>query len=184
MGSTTARKYPGAAFAIAIASFTASRYSKTHAGTIEKLFTLQQELYDAGARNFLFIDVPPIHQSPAGKIPILIVLSCIKTDRSLFNTSIVPKHREDSSTFDNYNSELAAGAHNFTTSHADATIMLFSASATFRKILRDPEAHGFKASDIRKARGGIWHDALHPTSLVHDHLAKDIAEFLGSVMKG
>jgi hypothetical protein len=31
----------------------------------QKLFTLQQELYKEGARNFLFIDVPPIEKSPA-----------------------------------------------------------------------------------------------------------------------
>ncbi|KAF5380922.1 hypothetical protein D9615_004012 [Tricholomella constricta] len=29
-------------------------------------FHYNEELYDAGARNFLFIDVPPIHRSPAG----------------------------------------------------------------------------------------------------------------------
>jgi hypothetical protein len=31
----------------------------------KKLFDLQQELYDEGARNFLFIDVPPMETSPA-----------------------------------------------------------------------------------------------------------------------
>jgi len=31
----------------------------------QKLFNLQQELYDEGARNFLFIDVPPMELSPA-----------------------------------------------------------------------------------------------------------------------
>ena len=33
--------------------------------TQRKLFGLQQELYDSGARNFLFIDVPPMETSPA-----------------------------------------------------------------------------------------------------------------------
>ncbi|KAF8831225.1 hypothetical protein HHX47_DHR1000591 [Lentinula edodes] len=31
-----------------------------------KLYNLQEQLYNAGARNFLFIDVPPIARSPAG----------------------------------------------------------------------------------------------------------------------
>ena len=33
----------------------------------KKLFDLEQELYLEGARNFLFIDVPPIHKSPASE---------------------------------------------------------------------------------------------------------------------
>lgn len=32
-----------------------------------KLFELQEYLYNAGARNFLFIDLPPIERSPAGE---------------------------------------------------------------------------------------------------------------------
>jgi hypothetical protein len=42
------------------------RYGDDHAKNMEKLFSLQDALYEAGARNFLFIDVPPIHRSPAG----------------------------------------------------------------------------------------------------------------------
>ena len=30
-----------------------------------KLFEVQTVLYDVGARNFLFIDVPPLHRTPA-----------------------------------------------------------------------------------------------------------------------
>ena len=34
--------------------------------TLDELFEEQELLYQAGARNFLFIDVPPIHRSPVG----------------------------------------------------------------------------------------------------------------------
>ncbi|CAL1704185.1 unnamed protein product [Somion occarium] len=34
--------------------------------SMDKLFEQQDHLYVLGARNFLFIDVPPIHRSPAG----------------------------------------------------------------------------------------------------------------------
>lgn len=33
--------------------------------SVEELFALQEELYQAGARNFLFIDVPPTNRFPA-----------------------------------------------------------------------------------------------------------------------
>jgi hypothetical protein len=34
---------------------------------IATLFAAQDTLYRAGARNFLFIDVPPLYMSPIGK---------------------------------------------------------------------------------------------------------------------
>ena len=43
--------------------------------------------------------------------------------------------------------------------------------------------YGFEMSDCRKAGGGIWHDRLHPTSKVHDYLANDLADLVGSVAK-
>lgn len=33
---------------------------------LETLFELQEDLIEDGARNFLFIDVPPVHRSPSG----------------------------------------------------------------------------------------------------------------------
>lgn len=36
--------------------------------TMDQFFALQKELYDTGARCFLFIDVPPIHRAPAGML--------------------------------------------------------------------------------------------------------------------
>lgn len=90
-------------------------------------------------------------------------------------------NRVDFSVFDSFNAELIAGARNFATTHPDITVLLFSASTTFRKILDDPVAHGFDNSDHHKSGGGIWYDYIHPTSKVHDYVAKDLAEFLGDV---
>ncbi|TFY83714.1 hypothetical protein EWM64_g297 [Hericium alpestre] len=35
--------------------------------SIDELFLTQQKLYEAGARNYVFVNVPPIDRSPAGK---------------------------------------------------------------------------------------------------------------------
>jgi hypothetical protein len=35
-------------------------------GLVEDLLNAQKDLYDVGARNFLFIDLPTIHRAPAG----------------------------------------------------------------------------------------------------------------------
>ncbi|GLB34892.1 hypothetical protein LshimejAT787_0204570 [Lyophyllum shimeji] len=135
-------------------------YSRNHGTNVKMLFSLEEELYDAGARNFLFIDVPPIHRSPA-----------------------VPEHHEDSTTFDNFNNELDEAVSAFVARHPNITVMLFSASATFNSFLDAPEAYGFRKQDCRRPGGRIWYDTLHPTSAVHDCVAKELAKFLGSVTK-
>jgi hypothetical protein len=60
----------------------------------------------------------------------------------------------------NWNDEVAASHH------PDATVMLFSAWATFTRIISDP--------------GSIWFDFMHPTSPVHNILAGEIAQLLAS----
>lgn len=42
--------------------------------TIMALFEVQDKLYKTGARNFLFIDVPPIERSPAGTYVVIHVI--------------------------------------------------------------------------------------------------------------
>jgi phospholipase/lecithinase/hemolysin len=57
---------------------------------------------------------------------------------------------------------------------------MFSSWESFNRILDDPTAHGFETSDPTTSGGGIWFDALHPTSAVHKILAEDIGKFLES----
>ncbi|KAF8077883.1 hypothetical protein FPV67DRAFT_1463311 [Lyophyllum atratum] len=135
-------------------------YSRDHTSNLRSLVSLQEKLYDAGARNFLFVDIPPIHRSPA-----------------------VPEHREDSTSFDNFNNELNEAASAFASKHPEITVMLFAASATFNRFLDTPGDYGFRDLDCRKAGGRIWFDRLHPTSAVHDCVAKDLAKFLQSVQR-
>jgi hypothetical protein len=68
----------------------------------------------------------------------------------------------------------------FAQDHAEATTMMFSSWDSFNRILDDPVAHGFVEADVGIALGGIWADHVHPTSRVHDFVARDISEFLQS----
>jgi phospholipase/lecithinase/hemolysin len=129
-----------------------------HSSVVQQLFAQQENLYSAGARNFLFVDVPPIHKSPAG--------------RSL----------KSGSSYEAFNTHLHFHARAFAAGHADATVMLFSSWSTFSRFLDNPVAYGFEQSDSRKIGGAIWYDHLHPTSKAHDLVAKDLAEFVGSVV--
>ncbi|KAI5888385.1 uncharacterized protein SCHCODRAFT_02636602 [Schizophyllum commune H4-8] len=125
---------------------------------VDKLFAGQHDLYAAGARNFMLVDVPHIDRTPGAK-----------------------NRPTPSPIFPAWNRALLARAKTFAQEHPGATVLVFSSARAIDNILDDPDIYGFPASDVRKANGAIWMDRLHPTSAVHDVLAREMAEFLGGV---
>ncbi|KAJ7242921.1 hypothetical protein C8J57DRAFT_64542 [Mycena rebaudengoi] len=125
--------------------------SNDHVDNVDDLFKVQEKLHETGARNFLFVNIPPIHRSPAiGHEPNYI----------------------------NWNVELKRAAASFSAAHPDSTVMLFSSWDTFTTILNSPSIHGFPTEDAGRKRASIWVDFLHPTTKMHDFIARDIAAFL------
>ncbi|TCD59852.1 hypothetical protein EIP91_011326, partial [Steccherinum ochraceum] len=88
---------------------------------LNTLFQHQTSLYNAGARNFLFIDLPPIH--------------------------LCPRSRGDGAPFRLWNTILAEYVATFAAQHDEATTMVFSSYRTFSEILADPKRHGFENSE-------------------------------------
>ncbi|EJF66374.1 hypothetical protein DICSQDRAFT_97426 [Dichomitus squalens LYAD-421 SS1] len=129
--------------------------------TLEELFVEQEVLYQAGARNFLFIDVPPIHRTPVGT----------------FNSGIQPDFRR---IYEMWNSTLRERIVQFSAAHRDITTLLFSSWDTFTRVLDDPVAHGFGPEDVSRSGGEIWVDNLHPSTKMHDWIAHDLSRFLTS----
>ncbi|KAJ6475696.1 hypothetical protein C8R47DRAFT_665450 [Mycena vitilis] len=129
-------------------------WGSDHAHNLEALFEAQKILYnDNGARNFLLVNVPAINRSPVkGNAP----------------------------NYMSWNNELSKAAALFATAHPDATVMVYSSWDTFNALLDDPVAHGFPAEDARKSNSSIWVDHLHPTSKVHDFVARDMFSFLSA----
>ncbi|KAJ6536014.1 hypothetical protein DFH09DRAFT_1324842 [Mycena vulgaris] len=128
-----------------------SAWSSDNADNLKTLFEAQKTVYGTGARNFLFVNVPSINRSPAkGRRP----------------------------NYVKWNTELRKAAALFATAHPDATVMIYSSWDTFNTLLDDPAAHGFPAEDVRKGGASIWYDFLHPTSKVHDFVARDMSAFL------
>ncbi|KAJ8078863.1 hypothetical protein PM082_013147 [Marasmius tenuissimus] len=136
-------------------------YSREHAQTIDKIFSLHDRLYkEVHARNFMFVDVPPIERTPA-----------------------VHRGSEESAgaNYTNWNTTLQSSLDAFAVSHPDSTVLLYSSHALFTRVLDSPTTYGFEQSDAKQQRGRIWRDHLHPTTRIHDILAEDIASFLKSV---
>ncbi|TRM62254.1 hypothetical protein BD626DRAFT_498650 [Schizophyllum amplum] len=128
----------------------------------KELFEAETALYAAGARNFLFIDVPHINRSPA--VPL--------------------SHGDKSERYEDWNKMLLDHCQRFASVHADATVLLFSSASSLNRILDNPETFGFPPGDVREPYSTIWTDQLHPTGAVHDVFAKDVSEFLGAVAAG
>ncbi|PPR03635.1 hypothetical protein CVT24_007751 [Panaeolus cyanescens] len=123
------------------------------------LFNQQQKLFNKGARNFLFIDVPPIHLTPAVPNRPSAMNSCLNRVNS-------------------WNAALRDALHDFCSSHEDA---LFSANRVFNNLLDNPDKFGFAAEP---EQSDIWVDHIHPTSKVHDVVARSIGEFLNGIAPG
>ncbi|KZP09944.1 carbohydrate esterase family 16 protein [Athelia psychrophila] len=130
------------------------------------IFEAQQELYDAGARIFMFVDVPPMERCPGSAKKLK------QHNKDAHQSSLIPKF---------WNTLLAKNVHSFASSHQDVTALIFSSHATFTRVLNDPTAHGFQEEDVDKEAGSIWVDALHPTTKMHEVIASDISAFLESV---
>ncbi|KAJ8483178.1 hypothetical protein ONZ45_g14692 [Pleurotus djamor] len=139
-------------------------YSSDPSLNMKVLAEQLEQLYNTepGARNVLFIDVPPINRSPAYKGN---------------GGSQSARNR-----FLRWNEALNATIKEFASKYPDSTILLYSSYVIFSAFLDKPEEYGFEAGDTTSAFSRIWFDQLHPTSKVHDILAKDLAAFLKGVV--
>ncbi len=137
---------------------------------VKRLLGLQEQLYGAGARNFIFLGIPPLHRSPAGRNSFVGLTFYI----SFFYIGEYGFRRER---VDYWNELLGSSIAKFAEMYQDSTALFFSPAEIFSKLLDDPAFYGFDVP------GGVsmWMDHIHPTSRVHDFLAADLTEFLKSV---
>jgi hypothetical protein len=82
--------------------------------------------------------------------------------------------------FLNWNTSLHDMISKFAANHADITAFTFSSWDLFTRILDDPVTHGFPKGDVQKFGGSIWVDHVHPSSKIHDFIAKGFSDFLNS----
>lgn len=125
----------------------------------QRLFNLQQELYEEGARNFLFVDVPPMRKSPA----------FLGTTESVTGNA-----------YEKWNEMLRKNVRAFLSENEDVTTMVLSSFDFFNLVFETPSKYGFEEKDIRRRYGPVWADHIHPTSRMHELLAERVNEFLRS----
>ena len=157
------------------------RRSENHEDSVKHLFRLQERLFDEGARNFLFIDVPPVHQTPAGKITsqwrCLVRSYTIPTSvpiQSSFTQKVINSNA-------NWNMHLRDEALAFSVKHPNATVLLFSSWTVFDEVYVDPSKFGFPEAARKQQGGQMWWDRLHPTSAMHKIIADRLISFLSDL---
>lgn len=146
--------------------------------------SLVQTMYDSGARNFLFLNVPPEEKSPLLKAKGATAVAQEAADLAAFNTGI------------------ANLASTLKSNHTDTNVFTFDTNALFNHVLGDPNSfsqtsiyknmtdycvayeNGTSAMDTLDPSCGIpvneyfWLNTLHVTYPMHEVLAQEVALLL------
>ncbi|CAE6482588.1 unnamed protein product [Rhizoctonia solani] len=125
------------------------------AATINTLFSLQETLYTTGARNFLFVNVPPTNRCPF-------------SNNNATLASLVSS----------WNTQLKAAGEAFQAKHSDIAVFYYDSWSLYTKLLDSPAQYGF--TDVTSTGGSFWIDTIHPRTKVHQYMAEDLAKFLAS----
>ncbi|EIM80926.1 uncharacterized protein STEHIDRAFT_182917 [Stereum hirsutum FP-91666 SS1] len=119
---------------------------------------------DAGARNFLFLNVPPVDRSP------------LMVPQGTAATSL------EKSMITYYNAQLAVRATNFSSTHTGAQTWVWDANAAFSAILDDPTAYGFVDNTSYGGTDDFWGNNLHPASAAQVMFGDDVAQLLNGTV--
>jgi len=132
-------------------------------------FQKVQELYEHGARHFLFIYVPNIDKSPLNK------------DNSLYFAN---------SDVTYYNTKVKAFGSNFASTHPDTNVLIYDAYMEYNYIIDHKDEFGIEnVADSCQDSGSkcdkkdstyFWYDKIQPSVRVQEALAQDLHEFLTS----
>ncbi|KAJ7744890.1 hypothetical protein B0H16DRAFT_1663994 [Mycena metata] len=114
-----------------------------------------------GARNFLFINVPPMERSP------LMIAAQNAAGLALLKSVILT-----------YNSKLAAKVASFKANNTGVTTWLWDANTEFNTILNNPTQFGFVDAVSFGNTGDFWGNNYHPSSPAHQIFAQQISALM------
>ncbi|KAB2572160.1 Lipase GDSL [Lasiodiplodia theobromae] len=165
-------------------------YWSQNSTLIDAIFTeysgLVDQLYTSGARNFLFLNVPPLERTP------------LTTGQGSDSINLEKPAVVD------FNDRISNLASSLQEKHTDATVFQFDAHTLFNKILDDPSSYtqtaglknttgycadyenGTDEQNTTIAACGaavneyFWLNSLHPTFPVHEAVASELSKQLSA----
>ncbi|KAF4621138.1 hypothetical protein D9613_001150 [Agrocybe pediades] len=122
-------------------------------------FALVQKLYNVGARNFLFANVPPIDRSP--------LMLAQSTDAQALEKSVIAT----------FNTKLAAKISSFKANNTGVTTFLWDSNAQFTKMLNSPTTYGFAdATSYGSDPTMFWGNNYHPSTYANKFFGQEIGQ--------
>ncbi|KIJ45101.1 carbohydrate esterase family 16 protein [Sphaerobolus stellatus SS14] len=101
-------------------------------------FNLVQEVYSAGGRNFLFVNVPPMDRSP--------LMLAEPTSAQALEKSVIA----------DFNTRLAANVNTFQAANSGVKTWLYDSNAAFTTILNSPQTYGFADATSYGNANSFW----------------------------
>ncbi|ORX76943.1 hypothetical protein BCR32DRAFT_196619, partial [Anaeromyces robustus] len=148
-----------------------SRITKKTSSEVDELittsmFNMVNDMYDNGAKNFMFIYVPPMEKFPA----------YINNRNTNIKTEVI-----------NFNENLNKFAKNFQATHLDTNVLVYNSYDEFNYIMENKNEYNIedityecKVNNYQICETYFWMDDFHPTQTIHKYLAEDINEFLNT----
>ncbi|KAG8901466.1 hypothetical protein FRB99_005295 [Tulasnella sp. 403] len=124
------------------------------------LFEWVFKLHEAGARNFLILNVPPLPRP--------------ENEASMTSPVWLNRVRR----CNEWNNMLPQFLSDFTASYPETSMFLFDAYKLFSDMFAEPTKHGFEEGAGMQFDEVMYVDHIHPTSGVHAVLAREVARFL------
>ncbi|KAG8987594.1 hypothetical protein FRB94_002622 [Tulasnella sp. JGI-2019a] len=127
---------------------------------LDNYFALVQKVYNTGARNFLFINVPPVDRSP------------------LMLAEPAASQAGEKTVINEFNLQLAARVAKFDLSQKGVKALYYDSHTRVTEILDNPTKYGFIDNTTygTDATDYCWCNNYHISPGVHSYLAKDISE--------
>ncbi|KAJ7888821.1 fungal cellulose binding domain-containing protein [Mycena leptocephala] len=130
---------------------------------LDRYFAQVQKLliqYDAGGREFLFINVPPTYRAP-------LIIGFFPDQLDVAKTVI-----------ESFNTKLAAKVKSFKAMNHGVRTWIWDSYSLFNIILNDPTKFGFVDGVSYGEPGDFWGNSYHPSSPAHHIFAKEVAKLL------
>jgi phospholipase/lecithinase/hemolysin len=143
--------------------YNASTWSEFSHNLVDRYFNISQTLYANGARNFLFMNVPPIQRTPE-----LLAENSTAQATTAYAVS-------------SYNHLLSEGAKRFNRHNKDVTAILFDTTPSFDEALDNPTAYGAPDATCYSGNGVscLWWNDFHPGQAIHKLVAGAVANVTG-----
>ena len=137
---------------------------------MDEYFILMDNLYNTGARNFFFVNMPPLQRAPMVTENGHAIVENYAEGVALFNKHLLPRY-----------------VSNFTATHEGVRTIIYNAHTFFSEILDHPQWYGFRNNycysciGCYNVTGCFWANNYHPVWQVHERLAQDMVTNLTSI---